>query len=182
MPQFGALIAFTAGAVVVGLAFIWIARRTAVGPTGTASTLAVQTTRARWWGFIALLALAAVALVLGLLRAPYGITGSGRFDQESPALAVPITAFQYGWRGFPSAVPLDQPVRFELSSTDVNHGFAIYDPHDRIVGQVQAMPGYTNRLTLTFDRPGRYVVRCLELCGLYHHAMIQSFCAGDCPE
>lgn len=180
MPQFGALIAFAVGAIVIGLAFGWIARRT-VDPTGTAATLAMQTIRTRRWGFIAVAAVAAVALVVSLPLAPYGIAGTGRFDREGQALAVPVTAFQYGWRGLPQAVPLDQPVRFELSSADVNHGFAIYDPEDRIVGQVQVMPGYTNRLTVTFDRPGRYFVRCLELCGVFHHAMIQSFCAGDCP-
>jgi hypothetical protein len=50
-----------------------------------------------------------------------------------------------------------------------------YDPEGHIVGQVQAMPGYTNVLVMRFDRPGSYQIRCLELCGQYHHIMVRGF-------
>jgi len=40
---------------------------------------------------------------------------------------------------------------------------------------VQAMPGYHNELDLTLGRPGVYVIRCLEFCGLNHSTMESTF-------
>jgi heme/copper-type cytochrome/quinol oxidase subunit 2 len=37
------------------------------------------------------------------------------------------------------------------------------------------MPGYHNLLDLTLERPGRYVVRCFEYCGIGHAVMEGSF-------
>ena len=39
------------------------------------------------------------------------------------------------------------------------------------MAQTQAMPGYMNRLRVTFDQPGTYTVLCLEFCGMSHHRM-----------
>lgn len=65
-----------------------------------------------------------------------------------------------------------QLVEFQVTASDVNHGFAIYTPDkSRILTQAQAMPGYTNKLRVRFDEPGDYEVLCLEYCGLAHHAM-----------
>ncbi|MBX3689035.1 cytochrome oxidase [Dokdonella sp.] len=67
------------------------------------------------------------------------------------------------------------PVEFRVTSADVNHGFAIYDPDGRIVIQTQAMPDYTNKILYTFTKPGTYKVMCLEYCGLGHAPMVTSF-------
>jgi cytochrome c oxidase subunit 2 len=40
-----------------------------------------------------------------------------------------------------------------------------------VSSQTQAMPGYMNRLRVTFDQPGTYTVLCLEFCGMAHHRM-----------
>jgi len=72
-------------------------------------------------------------------------------------------------------VPSGTSIRFEVSSIDVNHGFGLYDPHGHLVGSVQAMPGYRNRLDLTLSEVGVYRIRCLELCGLNHSTMESSF-------
>ena len=63
------------------------------------------------------------------------------------------------------------PVEFRVTSSDVNHGFAIYAPDGRIATQTQAMPGYTNKLVHTFTEPGTYTVMCLEYCGIGHAPM-----------
>ena len=34
------------------------------------------------------------------------------------------------------------------------------------------MPGFTNVIRHTFTTPGTYRIRCLEYCGLGHHAMV----------
>ena len=55
----------------------------------------------------------------------------------------------------PDRVPAGTRVRFDVSSIDVNHGFALHDPHGHLIGSVQAMPGYHNELDLTLDRSRR---------------------------
>jgi cytochrome c oxidase subunit 2 len=62
-----------------------------------------------------------------------------------------------------------------VTSADVNHGFGLYDPDGELLGSVQAMPGYTNHLDLRLDKPGQYLVACLEFCGLGHHEMASQF-------
>jgi cytochrome c oxidase subunit II len=62
-------------------------------------------------------------------------------------------------------------VEFRVTSFDVNHGFSLYSPSNRLIAQTQAMPGYINRLRIRFSEPGRYHVLCLELCGSGHHRM-----------
>ncbi len=64
---------------------------------------------------------------------------------------------------------------FDVTSADVNHGFGIYDPQGTLLGQVQAMPNYTNHLPFYFSRIGRYTIRCLEYCGIGHPAMLAVF-------
>ncbi|MGH8148014.1 MAG: cytochrome oxidase [Rhodanobacteraceae bacterium] len=84
---------------------------------------------------------------------------------------VDVVGMQWSWQIKPDTVQAGSPVEFRVTSKDVNHGFALYAPDGRIVTQVQAMPGYTNKLVYTFMHPGTYVVQCLEYCGLGHAAM-----------
>ncbi|GBC94394.1 Cytochrome c oxidase subunit 2 [bacterium HR16] len=72
-------------------------------------------------------------------------------------------------------LPAGALVEFRVTSRDVNHGFAVYDPEGHLLGQTQAMPGYVNRLLMRFDKPGTYHALCLEYCGLAHHAMRGTF-------
>ena len=62
-------------------------------------------------------------------------------------------------------------VEFRVTSFDVNHSMGLYDPDGTLVGQVQGMPGYINRLRMRFERAGRYMILCLELCGNGHSRM-----------
>ncbi len=68
-------------------------------------------------------------------------------------------------------IPAGALVEFRVTSLDVNHGFGLYAPDGTLLGQTQAMPGYVNRLFARLDRPGTYLVLCLEYCGLSHHEM-----------
>jgi len=85
-----------------------------------------------------------------------------------------VIAQQYSFE-LPAIVPADTPVVFDVTSRDVNHGFGIYDPGGRLVGQVQAMPDYVNHLPFRFHLAGHYTVRCLEYCGIAHAAMQGGF-------
>jgi cytochrome c oxidase subunit II len=68
-------------------------------------------------------------------------------------------------------VPIRTLVEFRVTTLDVNHGFSLYAPDGHLVAQTQGMPGYMNRLRVTFDDPGTYTVLCLEFCGMSHHRM-----------
>ncbi len=82
---------------------------------------------------------------------------------------------QWYWKLDETTAMVGEPVQFHVTSDDVNHGFAIYNPEKRIVAQTQAMPGYINKLNVTFEEPGTYRILCLEYCGLAHHGMIVDF-------
>jgi len=118
----------------------------------------------------------AVLLVLGVL-----VIGISLFDlpyaSGGPAgwTVVKVTGGQFFWSLQPGRVPAGTRVRFDVGSVDVNHGFGLYDPHGHLIGSVQAMPGYRNRLDLTLNEPGLYRIRCLEYCGLNHATMDGSF-------
>jgi cytochrome c oxidase subunit 2 len=119
-----------------------------------------------WLGF--LVALGVVVVGASFLLLPYASGGE-------PGTTIEVSGGQFFWSIDPTEVPAHTAVRFDVTSVDVNHGFGIYDPDGRLLGSTQAMPGYTNRLDLTFDKPGAYLVRCLEYCGLSHHLMQAGF-------
>lgn len=90
---------------------------------------------------------------------------------EAP-LGVNVAAEQWSWTIDKTQLPLNKPIVFVVTSRDVNHGFGIYDADLKLLTQIQAMPGYTNKLYYTFTKPGKYRVMCLEYCGLVHHDMV----------
>jgi cytochrome c oxidase subunit 2 len=78
---------------------------------------------------------------------------------------------QWRWTLDRDTVKAGELVQFEVTASDVNHGFAIYRDKHTLVAQAQAMPGYVNKLQVRFGEPGQYEVLCLEYCGLAHHNM-----------
>lgn len=98
-----------------------------------------------------------------------GVTKVSEAEAEDP-IVVDVTGQQWAWDIEQRELPADRPIKFRVTSSDVNHGFAIYQG-DTLVAQVQAMPGYTNVLILEFDEPGDYRIRCLEYCGAAHTSM-----------
>lgn len=112
---------------------------------------------------------AVVAFLLSLPAFPYRTS-----SQLASLPRHPVTALQFAFV-IPPVLPVDTPIVLDVTATDVNHGVGIYDPDGRIVAQVQAMPGYTNSLQLVLKRPGRYVVLCMEYCGIAHHLMRATF-------
>lgn len=112
--------------------------------------------------------------VVGFLHA-YPYAGFRARALGAPADTVQVMAMQWGWTVTPNAAPHGVPIEFVVRSKDVNHDFAVYDAGGRLVAQVQAMPGYANRLIYRFDTSGTYTVRCLEYCGIFHHIMLTTF-------
>ena len=119
-----------------------------------------------WLAF--LVVLLGTGLVISVAFLPYG-------ESAGPKTDVEVTGYQFNWTVTPDQVPAGSTVVFDVTSTDVNHGLGIYNPRGELVGNVQAMPGFHNRLELKLDDPGTYVFGCLEFCGLNHHRMIREF-------
>jgi len=92
--------------------------------------------------------------------------------RAQPDVIVQAVGHLWRWELDRNIAQRGQLVEFQVTASDVNHGFAIYTPdRSRILTQAQAMPGYTNRLQVRFDEVGDYEILCLEYCGLAHHAM-----------
>lgn len=121
----------------------------------------------RYW-LIFLAIFLGTGLILSLSFMPYG-KASGPTEQAK------IDGYQFNWTVSPAKTKAGTTVEFSATSKDVNHGVGIYDPDGVLIGNVQAMPGYTNVLTMTFDKPGIYTIACLEYCGLGHHKMVREF-------
>jgi cytochrome c oxidase subunit 2 len=64
-------------------------------------------------------------------------------------------------------IPVGQPVRFTLVGGDVIHSFWVPE----LAGKTDVIPGQTNTMWLDATRPGTYVGRCAEYCGLEHARM-----------
>ncbi|GBG12834.1 cytochrome c oxidase subunit II [Novimethylophilus kurashikiensis] len=64
-------------------------------------------------------------------------------------------------------IPVGQPVRFKLVSTDVIHSFWV----PQLGGKTDVIPGQTNYTWLQADRPGVYRGQCGEYCGAQHAHM-----------
>jgi cytochrome c oxidase subunit II len=64
-------------------------------------------------------------------------------------------------------LPVDRPVVFKVTSTDVIHSFWL--PEMGI--KVDANPAVTTEVSTTPNRLGTFNVRCAELCGLNHSYM-----------
>ena len=92
-------------------------------------------------------------------------------------MVVEVTGAQWSWRfdypelGLTSTelvLPVNQPIRFEITSTDVIHN--LWVPEFRV--KQDAVPGAVNLLRVTPTVVGNYKVRCAELCGLGHATMM----------
>ncbi|HWB55648.1 MAG TPA: hypothetical protein VG479_01770 [Gaiellaceae bacterium] len=117
---------------------------------------------------IFLVAVIAVALVVAAFFMPYASGASADAD-------VRVVGGQFYWSLSQETFERGETVRFDVTSADVNHGFGLYDPDGRLIGSVQAMPGYHNKLTVTLEKAGPYTIACFEYCGLAHHGMIRRF-------
>jgi cytochrome c oxidase subunit II len=134
-------------------------------------SIAAAAYRLRPWLFLVAAAILIATNWKTLGELPYRAVARAHGAAAGPVQRVDAVGEQWNWIITPNHVVAGRPVDFHVTSKDVNHGFAIYDPSLEIVAQTQAMPGFDNVLRYTFDEPGTYRVLCLEYCGLMHHAM-----------
>jgi cytochrome c oxidase subunit 2 len=118
-------------------------------------------------------------LVIGTMRT---------VNAEQPnAQPLVITGHQYWWQySYPNQqvdaanelhVPVGTPVQVSLQSVDVIHSF-----HVPQFGWMQDLvPGKTNSMWVTVDRPGTYDGSCNQYCGL-QHAWMRLRVVADPPD
>jgi cytochrome c oxidase subunit II len=130
-------------------------------------------------GGVILPLVAAVALLIGssIIGTQHGASAKPPAD----AMLIEVTAHRWWWEvnyldanGHVQAVtaneirvPVGQPVRVNLKSSDVIHSF--WAPN--LQGKADMVPGRTNVAWFIADREGTYRGQCAEFCGLQHAKM-----------
>jgi len=150
----------------LAIAFIYVAAHSARDGNSAQVAAATGRWRNRLLLGVTLLCLPVVAYTLTMLPyARHAISNTG-------VVEVQAKGYQWYWVLSQTELPLGRPIEFQVTSADVNHGFAIYGPDMKILTQTQGMPGVTNVLRYTFEQPGTYQILCLEYCGVGHHTMM----------
>lgn len=175
MITYLALGIYLAGAVALGSIFIVASQVARRGPVPYPE-VAGRAYRVRlFWLF----GLGGILTVVFLTALPYVPYAQHRLASGPAATQVHVAASQYAW-GVDGTVTASRKIEFDVTSVDVNHGFGLYDPTGHLVGQVQAMPGFTNHLVMELTEPGDYTVRCLEYCGPGHSFMLRTIKVAPC--
>lgn len=151
----------------IAAVFLWVVAGAgrAGGDAGAIAKAGTQWRDRLFWIVI----VAGVAISFGTLW-QWPIAGHASAAPKADVV-IRATAHQFRWELERDTVEAGQLVEFELTSRDVNHGFAIYKGKHQVIAQAQAMPGYVNKLQVRFAEPGDYEVLCLEYCGVAHHGM-----------
>lgn len=97
---------------------------------------------------------------------------AAQMDKEN-AQQVDVVARSWSFEISDREYEVGQTVRFSIKSADTMHGFAVYHPDGRLLFTTMLVPGLLKPTGVyyKFTEPGKYKVRCLEYCGLAHHAM-----------
>lgn len=128
----------------------------------------------RKYYFIGILAVMAIISAVTLTRLPYHHEAAAE-DYK----AVDVEGIQFAWNMSEDKFVVGEPIEFLVTSTDVTHGFGLYDENLQLIAQTQAMPGYTNSVYHTFDKPGKYQILCMEYCSVGHHIMVKEIIVTD---
>ncbi len=137
--------------------------------------------RLLWWGGIIL-----PALILAVLMVASSMTNrSVAHIAGDDDLVIDVIGHMFWWEvHYPDLdittaneihVPVDQPVRLNLTTEDVIHSFWI----PRVHGKVDMIPGSDNIMTFTVEQPGRYRGHCAEYCGIAHAQMVKFLVAEE---
>lgn len=115
--------------------------------------------------------LVAIIMVVLFIATFTGIPWANRAKADSQ---VQVRSLQFAFIVQPAKFQAGN-IKFKVTSDDVSHGFAIFDPDKTLVSQIQAIPGAVSTLSVKLDKPGQYEIRCFEYCGVNHAQMIGRF-------
>ena len=123
-----------------------------------------------------------IILLLSLTIASYRLTPNARFPPPvSESLVIKVTAHQWDFTfTYPNGanitgtcyVPASKSIIFNVTSSDVMHGFGLMDFRVKI----EAIPGRYNVIGITTpalegNNELNYTIRCYEYCGVGHADM-----------
>jgi len=149
--------------VLLGIALSVLLVRSTRERHGPLDTETLARREKTWLGVV--ISLLAALLLATIFFIPYGRGAA------SDAQVVHVQASQFAWKIDPPTVRAGTQVEFLLTSTDVNHGFGLYNDNDVLLFEVQVVPGKTQKGLYTFKKPGTYHILCLEFCGFGHQLM-----------
>jgi len=115
----------------------------------------------------------------------YTIHGQDEINKKvDPQVTVDVVAWKWSWTfNYPDAnvyetgepeqfpvlyLPVDEPVQFNLSSSDVIHSFWV----PAFYFKMDVVPGRHNSFTMTPTKIGEFAGKCAELCGAGHSQML----------
>jgi cytochrome c oxidase subunit 2 len=118
------------------------------------------------------------------------VLGQVLHPATAPTLTLQVVAHQWWWEvrylspsggaAFTTAneihIPAGQPIRVELTSSDVIHSFWV----PKLAGKMDVIPGVKNVTWIQAAAPGRFQGQCAEYCGL-QHARMAFFVIADTP-
>jgi cytochrome c oxidase subunit 2 len=88
--------------------------------------------------------------------------------QPDGSVVVTVVGQMFSFMPDPIEVPANRRITFRLTSADVIHGFEVAGTN----ANAMMIPGYVSQFTMTFRKPGEYLIGCNEYCGLEHHTMV----------
>jgi cytochrome c oxidase subunit II len=101
------------------------------------------------------------------LAGEFAESNLGSAVEPDGSVTVRMIAQEYAFVPDCTVVPVDTPVKFRLTSTDVIHGFLLSGTNVNTM----VVPGYVAEVRTNFSRPGIYNMPCNEFCGVGHHGM-----------
>jgi cytochrome c oxidase subunit II len=131
-------------------------------------------------------------LLLGTTIWTVGVLSANSAPPRTAAVKIAVIGHQWWWevrylsdsdpsRGFKTAneihIPAGEPVEISLQAADVIHSFWI----PKLAGKTDLIPGQINKTWIEADKPGVFLGRCGEYCGLQHAHMAMTVVA-DTPE
>ncbi len=134
------------------------------------------------------------AIVTGLFVLTMGTLSEVEALDDSPAVEIDVTGFQWQWtfeypnedlsltglgrEGPVMGIPINETVRLRLHAQDVIHSF--YVP--QFLYKKDVVPGRVNEFDVVVQEPGTYVGQCAEFCGLAHADMYFTVQAMERPD
>lgn len=155
-----------------GLMFYYVIHRKSVVDTGPSSTPRSKLSQLEGYWLSAVFIIF-VGVNLASLKFMPLIAAAHAATSGAPLQEINLTATSWAYDISSHQIEAGKPVRFSGKALDTQHGFAVYHPDGRLLFTMLMMPGLTKPTTVihTFKDPGTYKVRCLEYCGIAHHAM-----------
>lgn len=114
----------------------------------------------RGWSIAGALALALVGAVFFRERAV-----------AAADLIIDVKAHQRTWDSSVTELPVNHPIEFNITSSDVSHGLTIFDDGGNVVVKATVVPGETASVRHVFTKPDTYPVGCMLYCGMGHDGM-----------